>query len=167
MDTENPTDETAETPDVNGAQRSSGLPDLTTLQGAHEQIANLEIAVGHRTVIGQAIGILMERFDVDSEHAFALLKRVSQDKNIKLYALATELAETPPVRYLSRHPGGATTCGYSTGEPAHSPVLKTRAGRVGRCPLGGHPARRLLAKKRNPATQDGRGTWCTRRCPLG
>lgn len=74
-------------------EKKSGLPDLTTLEGAHEQIANLEVAVAHRTVIGQAIGILMERFDLDSDHAFALMARLSQDRNVKLYALATEIVE--------------------------------------------------------------------------
>lgn len=79
--------------DEEQTRRTSGLPDLSTLEGAHQQIANLEIAVEHRTVIGQAIGILMERFDMDAEHAFSVLNRLSQDKNIKVYALATELAE--------------------------------------------------------------------------
>ena len=74
-------------------EKKSGLPDLTTLEGAHEQIANLEVAVEHRTQIGQAIGILQERFAMDAERAFELLKRVSQDKNIKIYDLAVELAE--------------------------------------------------------------------------
>lgn len=80
-------------PDEHETQKKSGMPDLTTLEGAHEQIANLEFALEHRTVIGQAIGILQERFDMDSEHAFAVLVRLSQDNNIKLYTLATELAE--------------------------------------------------------------------------
>ena len=93
MDHDLTTSETPASVDREEAKKKSGMPDLTTLAGAHEQIANLEVAVEHRTVIGQAIGILQERFDVDSEHAFGLLKRVSQDKNIKLYVLATELAE--------------------------------------------------------------------------
>jgi AmiR/NasT family two-component response regulator len=87
---------TSETPvlmDSAEAKKKSGLPDLTTLAGAHEQIANLEIAVEHRTVIGQATGILMERFQMDSDRAFSLLARLSQDKNIKVYAIATELVE--------------------------------------------------------------------------
>lgn len=79
--------------DVDEAKKKSGLPDLTTLAGAHEQIANLEIAVEHRTVIGQAIGILQERYDLDAEQAFAVLQRRSQDENIKLYVLATALAD--------------------------------------------------------------------------
>ena len=58
-------------------RKKSGMPDLTTLEGEHEQIANLEIAVAHRTVIGQAIGILHERFGMDSEHASAVLARLS------------------------------------------------------------------------------------------
>ncbi len=44
-----------------------------------------------RTVIGQAQGILMERFAVDADQAFAYLRRVSQDTNRKLVDLAQDL----------------------------------------------------------------------------
>lgn len=87
------TNEESVAADPEETRKKSGMPDLTTLEGAHEQIANLEIAVEHRTVIGQAVGILQERFGMDSERAFAVLARLSQERNIKLYTLATTLAE--------------------------------------------------------------------------
>lgn len=55
---------------------------------------NLERAVITRTVIGQAEGILMERFDLSAEQAFNLLRRVSQERNVKLNGIAEELVRT-------------------------------------------------------------------------
>jgi GAF domain-containing protein len=56
-------------------------------------VAHLQAALGTRTVIGQAQGILMHRYDLAADTAFAVLKRGSQDGNIKLRALALELVE--------------------------------------------------------------------------
>jgi AmiR/NasT family two-component response regulator len=56
-----------------------------------ELIAQLEVAVEHRTTIGKALGVLMERFDLDDDEAFDYLARCSQEQNRKLYDLATEL----------------------------------------------------------------------------
>lgn len=44
-----------------------------------------------RRAIGQAIGILMERYGVDEDRAFAFLVRASSHANIKLRAVAQEL----------------------------------------------------------------------------
>lgn len=54
----------------------------------------LQTAGSSRTIIGQAQGILMERFRLDSGHAFAVLRRVSQESNTKLYKVASELIAT-------------------------------------------------------------------------
>lgn len=51
------------------------------------------MAIEHRTVIGIALGILMERFDIGRDEAFAYLQRISSTREIKLYVLALELAE--------------------------------------------------------------------------
>jgi GAF domain-containing protein len=51
-------------------------------------------AVDARKLVGQAMGILMERFDVDGDRAFAILKRYSQDTNTKLRAVAQQLIDT-------------------------------------------------------------------------
>jgi putative methionine-R-sulfoxide reductase with GAF domain len=47
-----------------------------------------------RDLIGQAKGILMERYKVDAQKAFALLVRASQHTNRKLRDVAAELATT-------------------------------------------------------------------------
>lgn len=50
-------------------------------------------ALASRDVIGQAKGIIMERFDVDARAAFGLLTRLSQEKNMRLVEIARRLAE--------------------------------------------------------------------------
>jgi ANTAR domain/GAF domain len=45
-------------------------------------------AIVSRDIIGQAKGMLMERFDVDAGAAFGLLKRVSQDSNTPVAQVA-------------------------------------------------------------------------------
>lgn len=59
-----------------------------------QNVTHLETAISARTVIGRAEGILMERFDLSPVHAFAVLRRVSQARNIKLNRVAEELVRT-------------------------------------------------------------------------
>lgn len=59
-----------------------------------ERLDTLAIAVETRTVIGQAQGILIERFGLSRDEAFAVLRRHSQDANIKLHNVARQLIET-------------------------------------------------------------------------
>ena len=56
--------------------------------------ANLWRAIDARKRIGQAQGILMERFDLTADQAFAVLRRYSQDHNLKLNEVARRLLET-------------------------------------------------------------------------
>ncbi|MFC0625568.1 GAF and ANTAR domain-containing protein [Kribbella deserti] len=51
-------------------------------------------AVDARKLVGQAMGILMMKFDVDGDRAFAILKRYSQDNNRKLRDVAQEVIDT-------------------------------------------------------------------------
>jgi hypothetical protein len=62
-----------------------------------EQVTTLAEAVKTRTVIGQAVGIVMERYDMNDEHAFAYLKRVSSHGNVKLGLVAEELVASSRV----------------------------------------------------------------------
>ncbi|OBG72549.1 MULTISPECIES: GAF and ANTAR domain-containing protein [unclassified Mycobacterium] len=57
-------------------------------------------ALASRDVIGQAKGILMTRFGVDAVQAFELLKRLSQDRNVKLIDVARGVAELPRSQHL-------------------------------------------------------------------
>jgi len=54
----------------------------------------LRLAIDARHLIGQAQGILMERFGLSADKAFAVLRRYSQDKNVKLRDLADEIVRT-------------------------------------------------------------------------
>lgn len=60
---------------------------------SHE-LEHLNIAVANRTIVGQAEGILMERYDLDADRAFAILVRVSQAENRRLNLIAEELIST-------------------------------------------------------------------------
>ena len=63
----------------------------------------LRVAIDSRHLIGQAQGILMERFGLTADKAFAVLRRYSQDNNVKLRDLADEIVRTRqlPPRALS------------------------------------------------------------------
>ncbi|WP_328997725.1 GAF and ANTAR domain-containing protein [Kribbella sp. NBC_00709] len=65
-------------------------------------LAHLRTALGTRTVIGQAQGILMHRYGLTADTAFTVLKRGSQDGNLKLRALALELVEAQTSGSLSQ-----------------------------------------------------------------
>jgi AmiR/NasT family two-component response regulator len=51
-------------------------------------------AVATRDLIGQAKGILMERYKVTADQAFRMLVKVSNDNNRTLRAVAQDLAST-------------------------------------------------------------------------
>jgi GAF domain-containing protein len=61
---------------------------------AAQRIDALDHALGTRTVIGQATGILMERFQVSSEVAFRILSRISSQEETKIRDLAREVVST-------------------------------------------------------------------------
>ncbi len=64
-----------------------GVQAAMLLYGA-DTAAHLQRAVDSRDLIGQAKGILMERFSLDDEGAFELLVKSSQDTNLKLTEVA-------------------------------------------------------------------------------
>ena len=61
---------------------------------ASQNVENLELAITNRTAIGRAEGILMERFGIPPDQAFAVLRRVSQSRNVKLNRVAADLVRT-------------------------------------------------------------------------
>jgi GAF domain-containing protein len=75
--------------------------------------ASMAQAVDARKLVGQAMGILMERFDLNGDQAFAVLKRYSQDNNVKLRDVAQYLIDTRKL------PGNRTSHGTDH-EPHHA-----------------------------------------------
>ncbi|WP_110181008.1 GAF and ANTAR domain-containing protein [Nocardioides solisilvae] len=64
----------------------------------------LNRALVTRRVIGQAVGIVTERFRVPEDRAFRFLVRVSQDTNTKLHEVARELVSSTNEE-VTREPG--------------------------------------------------------------
>lgn len=64
---------------------------------AEQRDEQLRIALAGRTVIGQAQGILMERFGLSADRAFGVLVRLSSQQNLKLHRVASQLVETRAV----------------------------------------------------------------------
>ncbi len=75
---------------------------VATIFAGHASIAlasaqtesGLRDAMDGRHVIGLAQGILMERFDLNPDQAFAVLRRYSQDRNTKLRAVAQYVVDS-------------------------------------------------------------------------
>ena len=80
---------------------------------AAQEQAGLTRSVATRQLIGQAQGILMERYKVTSDQAFALLVQASQHENVKLRDIADRLTRSG-VLPRSAVPSGRTgTTGVS------------------------------------------------------
>ncbi|WP_326546988.1 GAF and ANTAR domain-containing protein [Mycolicibacterium sp. ND9-15] len=87
----------SEKPDVFGDEsRSIGL-----VFAAHSSVAwnaarrdqQFRQALASRDIIGQAKGMIMERYGVDAVQAFDLLRKLSQDSNVPLIKVATEFVQ--------------------------------------------------------------------------
>ncbi len=61
---------------------------------ASRQNEQLESALSTRDRIGQAKGIIMERYNVDDVKAFDMLRKLSQDSNTRLTEVAARVIET-------------------------------------------------------------------------
>ena len=59
-----------------------------------QHLTHITTALGSRDIIGQAKGILMERYKITGDTAFALLAKTSQDTNSKLNEVAEYLTRT-------------------------------------------------------------------------
>lgn len=78
---------------------------LSVVLDAADRRENLERAMVNRGVIGQAIGLLVERYAITADQAFATLRRMSQDENVKMAQLATALTRTGDLPGLHRRGG--------------------------------------------------------------
>jgi transcriptional regulator with GAF, ATPase, and Fis domain len=73
-----------------------------TILAAHAAVAlaatleedHLHRALESRRMIGEATGIIRERFGLNSDQAFGVLRRISQTQNIKLHQVAQTLVDT-------------------------------------------------------------------------
>jgi ANTAR domain-containing protein/GAF domain-containing protein len=78
-----------------------GVQAAILLYGA-DTAAQLQRAVDSRDLIGQAKGILMERFSLTDEGAFEMLVKSSQDTNMKLTEVARWLTSEVGIRQSRR-----------------------------------------------------------------
>jgi GAF domain-containing protein len=78
--------------DVAVAQALAGH--LSVAMAAEKQIDQLGLALHNRTIIGQAQGVLMERYGMGADQAFDYLRRISSHSNRKVVHVAAEIAET-------------------------------------------------------------------------
>lgn len=65
----------------------------TELLGLRRQVVNLDAAMRSREVIGQACGVLMNRYRLTEDQAMTALRLASQLRSTKLRELAAEVAE--------------------------------------------------------------------------
>jgi len=61
-----------------------------------QEVGNLGEAMRTRTMIGQAVGIVMQRYGLNDERAFAFLQRLSSHRNVKLRQVAQEIIDASP-----------------------------------------------------------------------
>ncbi|WP_393087480.1 ANTAR domain-containing protein [Streptomyces sp. LN704] len=54
----------------------------------------MHAALDTRHVIGEAMGIVMERYHLDEHAAFTDLRQLSQERNIKLRLIAQQVCES-------------------------------------------------------------------------
>jgi GAF domain-containing protein len=77
--------------------------DIGRIFAAHSSVAwnaarrdeQFKRALSSRDTIGQAKGMIMERYGVDAVQAFEVLRKLSQDSNMPLVQVATELVAKP------------------------------------------------------------------------
>ncbi|NIK59062.1 GAF and ANTAR domain-containing protein [Kribbella shirazensis] len=66
----------------------------TVAISSSRKVEDLARAVDARKLVGLAMGILMERYDLDGDQAFEVLRRYSQHTNTKLHTVAQQLVDT-------------------------------------------------------------------------
>jgi ANTAR domain/GAF domain len=61
--------------------------------GFVKSVRTISATVTSRQIIGQAVGIVMERYQLDDERAFRFLVRTSQQSNVKLREVAAQIVD--------------------------------------------------------------------------
>lgn len=85
------------------SQDTRALASLFAVQAAYaygytRQIGNLVVAIESRETIGNAVGIVMERYSLTRERAFEYLVRVAATSEVKLRIVAEELLRDTQAR---------------------------------------------------------------------
>jgi GAF domain-containing protein len=76
------------------AQNASGALAIAVRLADHIALTDqLRASLASRSVIDQAIGVLMGQRQISADAAFAILRTTSQNRNIKLRAFATQIVE--------------------------------------------------------------------------
>ncbi len=88
-------------------EEARSIADLFARQGAVAMgyaatVGDLNQALASRKVIGQAMGIVSERYSVDETSAFDFLTRLSQTGNLKLRVVAAEIVEAANMKAMDR-----------------------------------------------------------------
>jgi len=90
--------------DVSSAETARLFATHAAIILGHAQAEDqLNHALQSRKVIGQALGILMERYRIDADRAFQFLMRASSDSNIKLRDVAEELVASSTENYRTHN----------------------------------------------------------------
>ena len=99
---------------------------LAELFAAHAALApgfvrrneELTSALATRKTIGQAIGIVMERFRIDEDQAFGYLRRISSTTNVKLRDVAADVVRQTDQRGSGVSGSSAEAKNGSSTEPS-------------------------------------------------
>jgi GAF domain-containing protein len=67
--------------------------------GSARTVDQLGVALSTRSMIGQATGLLMERYSIDHDAAFAVLARISSVDNVKLRDVAAQVVAEADERF--------------------------------------------------------------------
>ena len=78
----------------------AGVEEDPSLEQMRRKLAGLREAMKTRAEIEQAKGMLMERYALDADQAWILIRRISNESNIKVSAIAGALAQRVAVKGL-------------------------------------------------------------------
>jgi hypothetical protein len=98
-------DETAVQKGLEMAQRAvQGIGLVSWLVQQEQHVEQMRTALGSRSVIDQALGIIMSQSKCDGDEAFVILRRASHNRNLKLRTVATEIVERASGKPLVKPP---------------------------------------------------------------